>query len=274
MEASYEIAHQVQKTTNKEAIMKFTQFYSSSKGNLYIVTANNGNRLLIECGVAWQKIQQALNYNLTGITGCLLTHEHKDHSKAVKEVMQAGIDVYASEGTFDALEIQDRRAIEIQKNTLVKFKNGFQVLAFEANHDCAEPLGFIVRCDNEFLFFATDTSHISQRFKVKFSIIAIECSYNQESLERMVAEGQVPEFLAARLLKSHMEQATTMRYLKEFCDLSRCREIHLLHMSGTNITHNMVRDRFEKRLFIKTVTIDSYSPVAGVEGRDDSRLSP
>ena len=85
--------------------MKFQSYYSSSMGNLYEVVAANGQRLLIECGCTWKKLQKALSYDLTNIAGCLLTHEHKDHSKAVEDVMENAIDVWASEGTFEAIHL-------------------------------------------------------------------------------------------------------------------------------------------------------------------------
>ena len=234
--------------------MKFEQLYSSSTGNLYLVTANNGKRLMIECGVTWAKLQEALNYELSDIVGCLLTHEHADHSKAVKDVRQAGIEVYASVGTFEALGITGRRINAVKDKTLLRL-DGFQIYFFDTNHDAAEPLGFIVRADNEFLLFATDTSHIRQQFKHPFSIIAIECSYNKEYLAKRVEEGTINESLAKRLLRSHMEEKVAMRYVEKFCDLNECREIHLLHMSADNLHKDRIKKEFEKHFFLETKII-------------------
>lgn len=232
--------------------MTFTQLYSSSKGNLYVVTASSGKRLLIECGVSWRELQEALNYDLNGIEGCLLSHEHKDHSKAFKEVMQAGIDIYSSKETFDALGIKaERRAKSIIPQTLIRF-NGIQALSFSTSHDAAAPIGFVVRADNEFLLFATDTSHIRQRFKYQFNIIAIECSYDKEILQERVDTGDINESLAKRLLTSHMEKQNTMAYLTEHTDLSNCHQINLLHLSSDNIEKEQTRVEFEKKLFIET----------------------
>jgi len=246
--------------------MTFVQHYSGSGGNLYEVTANSGKRLLIECGVTWSKLQKALNYNVNGIVGCLVTHEHQDHSKAIKEIMRAGIDVYASKGTADALSITGRKVNVVSDKTLIRLKD-FDVLCFGINHDAAEPLGFVIRADNEFLFFATDTSHIKQRFKYPFTLIAIECGYDRDVLEhrlytdedQLKEEGltKVNETLAKRLLTSHMEKQEAMRYLQQFVDLSKCREIHLLHMSGDNIDKAQAKKEFEERFFIETRIVES-----------------
>ena len=242
--------------------MDFNQLYSGSSGNLYTVTANNGKRLLIECGVTWSKLQRALKYDLNGIEACFLTHEHEDHSKAVKNVLKAGIDVYCSHGTVDALGLDNERRIGVVADkTLVKLED-FQVYCFDTNHDAAEPLGFIVRADNEFLLFAIDTSHITQQFKYQFNIIAIECSFEAEILHSRVESGAIPESCAKRLLESHMEKQTTIDYIDKFCDLSKCREIDLLHMSSDNINSEKTRVEFEKRYFRETKIVKCYIPLS------------
>jgi len=234
--------------------MRFERLYSSSMSNLYIVTAANGKRLLIECGVTWPKLQKALNYDLTGIEACLLSHSHKDHSKAVIDVMGSGIDVYSSAGTFASLQLEKHRRIKpVADKTLVRL-DSFDVLCFATNHDAAEPLGYCVRDKDasEYLLFATDTSHITQRFATAFNIIAIECSYDISILQERVEAKTINEELAKRLLSSHMEKQRAIEYLEKFCDLSKCREIHLLHMSGDNIDKEQTKIDFEKRFFIET----------------------
>ena len=235
--------------------MKFCQYYSSSKGNLYTVTANNGKRLILECGVTWKKLQKALSYDLTNIEACMLTHEHADHSKAVNKVMQAGIDVYTSHGTIEALGIShSRRAIAVDPSICSRLiLDSFDVAFFESNHDAQEPLYCIVRCDNEFLLFCPDTSHIKHKFNVQFTIIAIECSYDKDILQERVETKDINETLAKRLLTSHMEKQVAMRYIADFCDLSKCREIHLLHMSGDNLNKKQTRKEFEDNFFIETI---------------------
>ena len=238
--------------------MRFIQHYSSSAGNLYEVVADSGKRLLIDPGVTWSKLLEALSFDLKGIDGALCGHEHADHSKAVRDVIRAGIEVYASEGTLEALGIEkSRRANIVQHKMTVHISNDFTVFCFNTNHDAKEPLGFVVKCDDELLLFATDTSHIVQRFKTPFSIIAIECSYNAEYLAKKVEAKEVNEELAKRLLTSHMEEKEAMRYIEEFCDLSRCREIHLLHLSADNIHEERICTDFEKKFFIRPKTVGS-----------------
>lgn len=214
---------------------------------------------MLECGVRWSKIQESLGYDLSGIAACFITHEHKDHSKGLVGVMSAGINVYGSLGTLDSLghDGYNRRINHIADKTIVRL-NGFDVLAFGVHHDCNEPLGFVIRSDDEYMLFCTDTSHISQRFTYPFSIIAIECSYDINILQDRVDRQDINETLAKRLLTSHMEKLATMRYLSEFCNLSKCREIHLLHMSSDNIEKEQTRKEFARRFFIDTHTIEGH----------------
>ena len=234
--------------------MKFDSFSSSSRANLYCVTAANGKRLLIECGCTWKKLQKALNHDLSDIVGCLLTHEHKDHSKCVEDVLENGIDVYASAGTFDALGVVHRKALRIYDMERFTIDDMFMIFPFPVNHDANEPLGFIVVENGslESLLFVTDTSHIKQKFGLAFSIIALCCNYDGDLLRKREEAGEINTEFAKRLLTSHMERGVTKKYIADSCNLSKCTEIHLLHMSGDNIAQEAVRAEFENEFIVKT----------------------
>lgn len=241
--------------------MKFIQHYSGSAANLYEVIATNGHRLIIDPGVTWKVLNKALNLkdNLSKIDACFVTHGHKDHCKCIGDVIDAGIDVYASEGTigtFGYPKLNQRRLTAIRNKDMVKLAH-FQVLCFDTVHDTPEPLGFVVMDSNtgEFLLFATDTKMITQRFKFPFSIVAIEASYCGQTLARKVKNGDINEGLAKRLLDSHMEITETLRYLDEFVNLSKCHEIHLLHMSGRNSDHAKARKQFYDKFMIDVFTV-------------------
>lgn len=237
--------------------MKFIQHYSGSSGNFYEVVADNGKRLLIDPGVRWVQIQRALKYKLGDIEGCLASHSHADHCQSLGAVRKQGIDVYASSATMEAANITGRRAFVVRPRDLVTRMETFGVYCFETIHDCEGSLGFVVRekATGEFLLFATDTKTIRQKFPHPFTIIAIECSYNGEYLAKKVREGTINESLAKRLLTSHMEETECLRYLQEFCNLSHCRVIHLLHLSADHINKKRIIKQFQEELFIKVVTI-------------------
>lgn len=236
--------------------MKFTQFYSGSAGNLYLLDAH-GERLLIECGVSWGKIREALEFDLSGIVGCLLTHEHQDHCKAVRDVMKNGIKVFSSFGTIDSLSIlSDRMSWELVDKEHFDI-GGFRIHPYNAHHDCIEPYLYTIHHGVEWMLFATDTSFIKQEFRTPFDIIAIECSYDKDTLRAMVDAGKIHETVAKRLLTSHLEKSNTMDYLTRCCDLSKCTEIHLLHCSGDNLDREKVRQEFEDKYFIDVKVVQN-----------------
>jgi len=249
--------------------MQFKVYYSSSMGNLYCVKAANGQRLLLECGCTWAKLQKALGYKLGNIAGCLLTHEHKDHSKAVGDVIEAGIDVYSGYGTFDSLGIEPlgtRHVKVMHDRDEISIAKTFKVFPFvlkndkgEMCHDAAEPMGFKIKdvTDGEEMLFVTDTRSIVPKFCVEYSIVAICCGFDANVLRKREAAGDINTELAKRLWNCHMEQETTKLYLRKSCCLDKCTEIFLLHMSKSNIDQERTRAEFEKLFFCKTFICNS-----------------
>lgn len=244
--------------------MKFESFYSSSKSNFYVVTTANGKRLLVECGCTWKKLLKALDYKLENVVGCLLTHEHQDHAKSVENVLEAGIDVYASAGTFEALGVEHRKAHKIEDGYRFKIGDTFEVFPFTLWADKEKSgyahdvhiFGFVIfdMPQDECMLFVTDACLIVQRFALEFNIIAICCNYDGELLARLEADDKINTEFAKRLLTSHMEQKVTISYIRDCCNLGKCTEIHLLHMSGGNIDKEKVRAEIEDEFFIKTLT--------------------
>ena len=238
--------------------MYFIEHYSSSKGNFYEIVANNHKRILLDPGVTWQMAEKALNYDLSNIVGCMVTHSHSDHCRCVRDVQKAGIKIYGSTGTLNVLDLEPNHkvyCINSKKKGWFSLwpDNTFRIMPCIANHDAKDPLFFVINCDNEYLLFAPDTAFIRQRFNLQFSIIAIECSFDIKVLQARVRANDINESLAKRFLSAHMEKSVAMKYISKYCDLSKCREIHLLHMSGDNIDAEQVQKEFEQKFFITTI---------------------
>lgn len=204
---------------------------SGSKGNAYLID-DGQSQLLLECGINYKEIQRQMNFDTSRIVGCLLTHEHKDHSKGLKDVVRAGINTYMSKGTANAEGINHHR-IKTVKNKQ-QFKVGtWTILPFDIQHDVSEPFGFLVMNEQgEKLLFATDTYYVKYSFK-GLNYIMIECNYSQTILDDNIANGRVPQFMRKRLMKSHFSLDNVVEFLK-VNDLSQVKEIHLLHLSDTN----------------------------------------
>lgn len=204
--------------------MKFQSLASSSSGNAYIVS-DNDTRILLECGVSLKNLQKLSGFSLSEFQACLVSHEHKDHAKAVADLISRGMAVCMSQGTAEALETD---AVQLIEN-MEQFNVGsLDIVPFTTFHDAAEPLGFLIksRVDGDVLAFATDTVNLRYKFP-GLNILAIEANYDKNILERCE---KMPEKVRYRITNSHMEIDTLCDYLRSL-DLSQCREIHLLHLS-------------------------------------------
>jgi len=212
-------------------MIEITPFASGSTGNCYRIT-DGRTPLLLECGIKYKDIQKGCGFRLTEIKACLISHEHQDHCKAVKDLMKAGIDCYMSQGTMEALGVSGHRI------NIIKVKQQFRIgtwtiLPFETQHDAAEPLGFLLaNQDGEKLLYATDTYFIRYRFQ-GLTHIMIEANYSLDILRANVEAGSVPATLKNRLLKSHFSLENVKEFMKAN-DLGKVQEIWLLHMSNGN----------------------------------------
>jgi phosphoribosyl 1,2-cyclic phosphodiesterase len=212
---------------------------SGSSGNCYWVS-DGVSPLLIECGLPVRKIREALDFKLSDLAGCLVSHEHGDHSKAARDLMKAGVDIYASAGTLDVLGLEGHRTLSLWKanGEYVEVNVGsWLVTPFAAVHDAAEPLGFILDSDatGERLFYSGDTGYISPRIAGMTDIL-VEANNTWEA----VRAGEAPRSLKERVVANHMSLETVKGFLAAN-DLSRVKVIYLLHLSDEHSDADLFR---------------------------------
>lgn len=211
---------------------------SSSKGNCYILESKTGS-LLIECGVPFKIIKQALNFDLSKIIGVIGTHAHLDHMGSAKDVMKAGIDVYAGKETIESLSLLGHRIHAVEP--LKQFRIGnFTIMGFPIEHDVAG-LGYLIQNEGFKLLFLTDSYYCKYKFN-GLNAIMIEANYCKDILDANIAAGLIDEGMKRRLLESHF----SLEHVKQFLsanDLSQVREIILIHLSfGNSDAARMVRE--------------------------------
>lgn len=191
------------------------------------------------------KIRPATKWTLHEYSACLITHEHKDHSHAIREIALSGLPVYCSEGTSRCFDTKAVTKIEARRAFIV---GPFTVLPFEAEHDASEPLCFLIKAGDETLLFATDTYFVRYRFQ-GLTQIAIECNWSEDD----VAE-DIPPTHYSRLKKSHMSLCRLQKMLYSN-DLSQVEAIHLLHISESNGNSRRFTDEIQKATGIPTYCI-------------------
>lgn len=209
--------------------MKLQVIGSSSAGNGYILEAGH-EALLLEAGVKFREVKIALGFDISKITGLLVTHEHGDHAKYIKEFAKAGIPIIASKGTIDATGVAAGATITAIQGKKERVGN-FTILPFRAEHDAAEPLGFLIsHPEAGKVLFATDTSSLD-RYEFKgLTNILIEANYCQEIADRNIMRGSLDAKRHNRVIRSHMSIDECIAFLNR-TDLSETRNIILIHLS-------------------------------------------
>lgn len=199
-------------------------------------------------------IRKCLGTNMTKIDGVFISHEHKDHSKAIHEFLKSGIDIYTSKGTLTASGAEKSPYVHSVKSQEVINVGDITILPFKTNHDAAEPLGFMLRDNNDIVMFATDTYNVEYKINGATKLM-IECNHSYEIIDKKVAAGTLNKKQAERLVKSHFSLENLKNWLK-LNDLTRLREIYLLHLSKTNADPVQFKKEIEELTGVPTYIAD------------------
>jgi phosphoribosyl 1,2-cyclic phosphodiesterase len=237
--------------------MRLNVLGSDSNGNCYVLQ-NDKEALIIEAGVRFSEVKKALKWQLSKVVGAVITHEHNDHAKYVRDFVSNGITVLALPSVFKAKGIDSlsfRKEIEPMHGYIV---GGFKVFAMPVCHD-VPCVGFIIEHeDMGRMLFVTDTMMLEYRVP-GLNHILLEANYAEDILDTKIEAGSVPLSMKPRLIHSHMEIETTKGILRAN-DLSGVNEIVLIHLSNGNS---------DERRFVREVQETSGKPVyvavAGLE---------
>lgn len=204
--------------------MKLKCLGSGSSGNCYLLTADNGETLLLDAGLPIMYIKRGLNWNIKCVVGAICTHAHKDHSLSVSDLEHMGIPVFKP---YDSLEPME-----------IGFTGG-QIMAFDlttldgkwthTNADGTECscYGFLItHPEMGKLLYITDTEFCKWRF-ADVNHILISCNYQKKYID--------DENVAKRnhVFRGHMELGT----VKDFVMANKkdsLQNVILCHLSRDN----------------------------------------
>lgn len=215
---------------------------SGSSGNATLIS-DGDTALLLDAGKSIKELERGSGFTLSRASACLITHEHQDHSKAWKDIVKRGIDVYASEGTLKAIGAESHRAKAVFP--LKRFVVGtFTIMGFDVKHDAAEPMGYLIHSTktSENVLYVVDTAYIKYS-TAGLTHIIVECNHGEQELRSSVDDGIITPELAVRIAKNHFSLERLIDFLKAN-DLSKAKEIHLVHLSDNNSNE----ERFKKEV--------------------------
>jgi len=218
--------------------MKLKVIKTGSAGNGYALLSSTGECLLIEAGVKLSEVKKYLDFDLSQVVGCIVTHEHGDHAKYINEYADAGIDVYAQEVTFKT----EHHRFKVLKMSSPNVLGEFYILPLAVKHD-VPTVGFLIQHDEcGKVLFLTDTYYCPYRFSGLNQII-IESNYSKMIIEDKL--GGYLGFLKNRIKSSHMSLETCIDLLRAN-DLTKVNNIVLIHLSDTNSDEDMFKNDVEK----------------------------
>lgn len=220
-------------------MIKIKVIASSSKGNAVLVD-DGKTKVLLDAGVPVKKIGRT--FRPSELSGVFITHHHKDHCLAVREMNYRGIRVFMSKGTKDADE-NHRYAETIEANEVYQIGT-FRVMPFRVVHDVKDPLGFLLYSDEaqKKILYMVDTGRIPagvKRFK-GITHLLIEANHDVDQLER----ADLMPFIKKRISRNHLSIQEVCSFLTVM-DQSLLEQIHLLHLSERNSNLNDFKTKIQ-----------------------------
>lgn len=199
--------------------MKIHCIGSSSSGNSYVITSN-GHKLIVELGCNFKEVLKAVDYDLTSIEGCLVSHCHSDHSAYIAKALEYQIPVYVNKEVVEKYPYV-HLLTQKYRYSIGKFK--VQCLKVPHNALC---YSFIIKCPSgEKILFATDLS----KFNYKVSgcdVIMMEANYDENLIYESLARGEVVRSQS----ENHLEIKDCLESVERCVD-TNTQLIILLHLS-------------------------------------------
>ncbi len=217
-------------------MLEIRAYASGSSGNCY-TAADRGTTIMLDCGLPFRRLQRLLRFRLPDAV--LVTHEHQDHAAGAADLMRRGVDVYMTAGTAEALRLEGHR-LHIMGEAPVMIDN-IQVAAFPVQHDAKEPCGFLLDDGEDRILYATDTYYLKYKFP-GLTVAMIEANHSYDIIRRNVEAGVLDPLLAKRLTQSHFSIENVVDFFRAN-DLSKLREIWLIHLSDVNSDEEDFRRR-------------------------------
>ncbi|GMA50780.1 MBL fold hydrolase [Alicyclobacillus contaminans] len=224
-------------------MLQFSVLASGSSGNSVYIRSDE-TALLLDAGISGKQIQQRLaeaaSASLSSIDAVLVTHEHVDHVRGLKQVMKlSGGSLYITEGTWHHVQKQledvctkdDRRFVKADESFVI---GDIRVTPFTVSHDAEEPVAYRFDAGEDSLAVVTDLGYVSDHIK---GIIRGCGTYVWEANHDvdMLRAGRYPWSVKRRILgdKGHLSNEDSAVALADLLE-NREVDVFLAHLSEEN----------------------------------------
>ena len=203
--------------------MRIVNLASGSKANSTFV-AYGDTKILIDVGLSEKELKDRLlsiGENLSGIMAVLITHEHVDHIRALKNLAKKyDMDFYVKKELAQSAFLKDVlfKEAKLHEIGVTKFNVGdFEVLPVDVSHDAIAPVGFVLNVfqSKSKVAFLTDLGEVSTSIKQALDgvkMIFLESNYD----EKMLINGKYPYLVKKRIegSKGHLSNVQSLELAK------------------------------------------------------------
>ena len=202
--------------------MKLKCISTGSSGNCYLLQTDNGETLILDCGIGIKEIKKGLNWNIKDVVGVLCTHKHLDHSKSLDNFKKISIPVFAP----------------YQRNYNKKNYGGFTIYPFllqtldgnwthtDANGEPCPIFGFLItHPEMGKMLYITDCEVIKWRFK-DINHILLGVNYDKD-----LVDTDNPK--ANHVFRGHLSIDTACDFVKAN-DSDSLQNVIMCHLSNEN----------------------------------------
>jgi phosphoribosyl 1,2-cyclic phosphodiesterase len=214
---------------------------SGSRGNSTFIRTDQV-RLLIDAGINRKDLArrlESIGEDPDGIDAVLITHEHTDHSSALRVLLnELPARAFLTNGTLAALQTDqdelDRSAV-VQITAGVPFTIGdAEIMPFSVPHDAAEPVAFAVTVGNIKISQLTDIGCLPESVADQLrgsDVLILESNHDLD----MLRIGPYPWNLKQRLMsrRGHLSNMAVARFIREQYD-GHAQRLVLAHLSSQN----------------------------------------
>ena len=232
---------------------EFTVLGSGSSGNAVAIKSGN-EVILVDAGFSAVELERRLakaNINLEQLCGILITHEHNDHSQAVKTFSKRyNLPVYSNHLTAERLKYMKKLPDKMSLfSNGSKFNIGtFQIEAFSISHDAADPVGFIVNVESKKIGLATDLGHAGKMVPLKLScsdLLMIESNHDPMMVRKSARPLRIQQRILGR--RGHLCNEKAAELMADAIGFQTSHVV-LVHLSSDCNELKIVEETFQKKL--------------------------
>lgn len=241
--------------------MRVSVLASGSRGNsTYIETDNL--KILVDLGTTSKYIENKLaelGVSPSSIDYILLTHDHSDHTSALKTfVRKYKTKVLLTEKLKPAID----NIIVLENYLFLEKENillDLEITSFKTSHDAVDSIGLIFKSNSKSIVYITDTGYINVKY---FSMLKNHNMYIMESnhdIEKLL-NGKYRYDLKVRILgdSGHLSNEMSSDYLKEFVG-DKTEKIILIHLSEENNEVSLAYQMLKNKISDKEIIIASQN---------------